>query len=67
VSKKAVGQSVEFDVTAWAQEWAANPAANHGVILRLINQTSYTHYRMPSSEYWTPGQAPTLVVTYEQP
>jgi hypothetical protein len=67
VSREDVGRYVELDVTAWAQEWAANPATNRGIILRLINQTSFTLYRLPSGEYWTPAQAPTLLVTYELP
>lgn len=67
VSKADVGKYVELDVTPWAQEWSANPAANRGVLLRLINQTSFTYYRLPSGEYWTPSQSPTLEVEYSQP
>jgi hypothetical protein len=67
LSKDDVGKYVELDVTPWAQEWAANPASNRGVLLRLINQTSFTLYRLPCGEYWTPAQAPTLFVTYGLP
>jgi hypothetical protein len=67
VSKADVGKFVELDVTSWAREWAADSSSNAGVILRLIDQTSFTYYRLPSGEYWTPAQAPTLVVKYELP
>lgn len=67
VSKADVGKYVELDVTPWAQAWAADGAANRGVILRLINQTSFTYYRLPSGEYWTPAQAPTLELQYGRP
>jgi hypothetical protein len=67
ISKLDVGKHVEIDVTPWAKQWFADPMSNHGVLLRLINQTSFTYYRFPSSEYWDPEHMPTLVVTYAKP
>jgi hypothetical protein len=67
ISKADVGKFVELDMTGWAQEWAADPASNHGLLLRLVNQTSFTYYRLPSGEYWAPAEAPALVVTYIEP
>ena len=63
-----VGKYVEIDVTPWAKEWVKNAALNQGVILRLINQTSFTYYRMPSREHWNAvTQDPRLVITYVKP
>lgn len=67
IVKTAVGTWKELDLTPWVQKWVADPAANHGILLRLINPTSFTVYRLPSSEYWDPAHAPVLTVTYGVP
>ncbi len=67
IVKTDVGAWKELDITPWVQEWVSNPAANNGVVLRLINPDSWTFYRLPSSEYWTPEKAPMLTVEYGVP
>ena len=67
ITKLDVGKFVELDVTAWAHDWLTNPAADNGVILRLINQTSVSYYRLTSGENWDPTQAPVLVLTLGKP
>jgi hypothetical protein len=67
ISKADVGKFKEIDVTPWVQGWMDNAAANHGLILRLINQSSFTYYRFPSGEYWDQAKLPTLVVTIAKP
>jgi hypothetical protein len=67
VSKADLGRFVDLDVTPWAQAWAQDPSSNRGLIVRLINQTSFTYYRLPSGEYWDPSQAPRLDVVYSKP
>lgn len=67
ILKTDVGAWKEFDVTPWVQQWVSDATTNHGVLLRLINQTSFTVYRLPSSEYWDPAYAPVLSVTYGVP
>ena len=67
ISKADVGKYLELDVTPWAQAWQANPAANHGVILHLVNQTKYTYYRLASSEFYTAPERLSLVVTLAKP
>jgi immune inhibitor A len=67
IVKTDVGTWKELDVTALVQQWTANPASNLGVILRLQNPTSYTTYRLATSEYWFSQFRPQLVVTYRTP
>ena len=67
IDKTAVGTWKKFDVTPLVQKWVANPAANQGAIMRLVNATSWTVYRLPSREYWIPADMPKLEVTYRKP
>ena len=67
IEKTAVGTWKKFDVTPLVQKWVANPATNQGAIMRLVNATSYTLYRLPSRQYWTPANMPMLEVTYRKP
>jgi hypothetical protein len=67
ITKANVGQFIEFDVTPWVQTWFNSPGTNHGVLLRLINQTTYTSYRFVSGEYWDTGKLPALIVTVTKP
>ena len=69
---RGAGQWVHFDVTAAVRSWVANPAGNHGLILRSIDPTSSGYrYEFISSEP-VPGQGkdalrPKLRVVYEAP
>lgn len=67
IVKTDVGSWKELDITPWVQQWVSDPASNHGLLLSLINPTGFTVYRLPSSEYWFPEQAPMLTVTYGVP
>lgn len=67
IVKTDVGTWKELDVTPWVQHWAANPAEDNGVLLRLINQTSITQYQLSSSENAIPELAPVLTVEYTAP
>ncbi len=67
IVKTDVGAWKELDITPWVQQWVSDATMNHGVLLRLINQSSFTVYRLPSSEYWDPAHAPMLSVTYGVP
>ncbi len=67
IVKTDVGTWKEFDITPWVQQWVANPATNNGILLRLINEGSFTTYRLPSSEHWIPAEAPVLTVEYGVP
>ncbi len=67
IVKEDVGTWKQIDVTALAQKWVADPAANKGVVIRLRNFTSFTGYRLTSSEYWVPANLPKLEVTYLKP
>jgi len=58
-----VGQWYSLDVTALAQSWLADPAANYGMILRGDSPQSM-EYRFNSAEHWEVGYRPRLVVTY---
>ncbi len=62
-----VGQWITIDVTPLVAKWAADPASNHGVMLRLRKVSSITGYRFISSENWVPAHAPKLEVTYRKP
>lgn len=67
VSKTDTGKWVQIDVTSLVQKWVTSPAANNGVMLKLADETSFTQYRMPSSENWNKSLVPMLDVTYEAP
>lgn len=67
IVKTDVGVWKEFDITSWVQQWVSDPLMNHGVLLRMINPTSFTVYRFPSSEHWEPMYTPKLTVTYGVP
>ena len=56
-----------FDVTAWAQAWAADAASNNGVLLRVTDQASFTVFRVDSREMWNAAQRPVLEVVYQVP
>ncbi|MEV1001317.1 DNRLRE domain-containing protein [Nonomuraea sp. NPDC050202] len=60
--------SMEWNVTGIAQDWAAG-AANHGLVLKSPGETNVENYRMfNSSEYLdTDGYPPTLTVTTSGP
>ena len=68
VTKAAAGKWVGVDVTEMARDWVERPDANDGVLLRLIDATSYTTYRLVSKDNgWMAGEAPRLQVTYRKP
>jgi hypothetical protein len=67
ITSNDVGTWAELDITALVQKWVADPAANRGLLLRLMNATSYTKYRLASSEYWNPALVPHIEVTYRTP
>ncbi len=68
ITKADVGKWVKIDVTAAAQKWVASSAANHGVLVRLADATSFTTYRFPSTENtWLGSNLPKLEVTYRKP
>lgn len=68
ITKDSVGKWVKIDVTAAVQQWVADGASNHGLILRLVDATSFTTYRLPTVENgWLGQNAPVLAVTYRKP
>lgn len=68
VTSANVGKWVKIDVTAAAQKWVADGMDNHGVMLRLVDVTSFTTYRLPSTENpWLGQNAPVLEVSYRKP
>ncbi len=66
ISKTDTGKMVAIDITALAQKWVANPGANNGALVRLI-ETSFTKYRVASREFWVPDAQPVLEMTYTAP
>jgi hypothetical protein len=68
ITKADAGKWVKVDVTDMARAWVANAGANHGVLLRLVDATSFTTYRLVSRDNgWMRPYAPKLVVTYRKP
>jgi hypothetical protein len=68
ITKAAVGRWVEIDVTEMARKWVANPAGNNGALLRLVDATSFTTYRLVSrNNGWMRERAPKLRITYRKP
>ncbi len=65
VNKNLVGTWIKIDVTPLVQKWVANPAANHGALLRLINESSISRYRFPAREGWWTNHTPKLEVSYQ--
>ena len=58
----------DFDVTALARQWVADPSTNYGLLLRLENQTGEVEYTLLSSNYWlTTTVHPKLSVLWAQP
>ncbi|NLS76923.1 MAG: DNRLRE domain-containing protein, partial [Chloroflexi bacterium] len=56
----------EWDVTALAQAWLANPAANQGVVLRGSGDVA-TEFAFASAEHWNPSWRPKLTLSYQGP
>ncbi len=67
ISSADVGKWVTLDITPLVQDWVANPSTNNGVLVRLINPTSYTTFSIPSSEFWLDNLEPKIDVTYLVP
>ncbi len=67
IIRTEIPKFMKFDITPLVQKWVADPASNNGVIIRLLNQTSVTLYRLGSKEYWDKSQRPGLEVTYLKP
>jgi len=55
--------TVEFDVTELVAKWVADPAANHGVLLRGTSGIAVQH-NLASAEHWNRAVRPQLVVRY---
>jgi hypothetical protein len=55
-----------LDVTALAHAWAADPAANHGLLLRALSRQAAT-LRFGSSDHPDPALRPRLWVRYALP
>ncbi len=67
ISSADVGKWVSIDVTSLASRWVKNPASNNGVLLRATNGRAFSTFRLASSEFYYPEQAPQLVVEYGVP
>ena len=67
INKGMVGKWITIDVTPLVAKWAADPASNHGLMLRLRKVSSITGYRFIATENWAPAHAPKLTVTYWMP
>lgn len=67
LDKSAVGQWISIDVTALVAKWVADPAANNGVMVRLLKASSITGYKFDSRDHWDPTHQPKLEVTYRKP
>ncbi|MGC8838249.1 MAG: DNRLRE domain-containing protein, partial [Anaerolineae bacterium] len=55
-----------LDVTALVQAWAADPAANHGLLLRALSRQATT-LRFGSRDHPDPALRPRLLVRYALP
>ncbi|MGQ9665813.1 MAG: DNRLRE domain-containing protein, partial [Anaerolineae bacterium] len=55
---------MSFDITGMVREWAANPAANYGLILKGARGGAGVEYRLASSEYSDASRRPKLVIRY---
>jgi len=62
----ASGEWVSLPLTNLVDAWVADPASNHGVILRLHGNVS-TEYSVASSEHWKTEWHPKLFITYATP
>ena len=67
IDKSMVGTWISIDVTPLVTKWAADPASNLGVILRVRKVSSITGYRFASATHWETEHAPKLEVTYRKP
>ncbi len=64
IDKSMVGKWITIDVTPLVAKWVADPASNHGLMLRLRKVSSITGYRFLSSENWATANRPKLEVSY---
>jgi len=65
VTLDAEGVWVAFDITAMAQHWVANPATNHGLIIKGSGSTS-VQYEIASSEHPAVAIRPWIEVVHSQ-
>ena len=56
-----------IDVTPLVATWVATPGTNDGAMVRLVNITSFTTYRLDSRNHWYNQYSPKLVVNYRKP
>lgn len=59
----AIGAWYALDITALAQAWQTNPAANYGLALQGAS-TAAVEYRFWSAEHWATAQRPKLTIEY---
>ena len=60
------GTRSEWDVTTLAQAWAADPSANHGMLLRYVSGDSLDHF-FASSDHSITSNHPRLTVSFRCP
>lgn len=60
----STGVWMSFDVTDMVREWAANPAANYGLVLKGAKGGAGVEYRLASGEYSNASLRPKLVIHY---
>lgn len=55
--------TIEFDITELVAKWVADPATNHGILLRGMSGIAVQH-NLASAEHWNRSVRPQLVVHY---
>gem|GEM_PF-2170404 len=60
------GRWYEWDLTPLVQAWVADPATNHGVILKAL-ATPRVLYTFAAAEYHNPAARPRLLIRYWTP
>ncbi len=58
-------QDYQIDVTAFVANMVKNPSTNHGLLLRLADETIYRRILFASSDHPDSSKHPKLVVTYQ--
>jgi hypothetical protein len=53
-----------IDITEMVQYMIKNPSENHGIMIRLLNESYYRSVIFASSDYSVPGKRPKLVIEF---
>ncbi|MGM0647993.1 MAG: DNRLRE domain-containing protein, partial [Bacteroidota bacterium] len=63
-SNSSTEDYLDIDVSCFVRDWVLNPTSNHGLMMRLLNDSANKALIFASSDHPDPAKRPKLVVEY---